>query len=175
MSEATKRTRAKDEPADEARLRAILREAHARLRLWKTCSDGACRHNRRCGGDGAQCGARLAPESWAWLAQVVQAMLRGQSQDAAIAAANLARLPYRARRTIRWHVKCWDPIDFVQLHDGSWVRIDQVPARPPIDPHVVALAASDWLRSALRADGRGEAREEVRGDAKGGDVASARR
>src|SRR5260370_23866059 len=119
MSEATKRTRAKDEPAEGARLKAILREAHARLRLWKTCSDNACRHNRRCGGDAAQCGARLAPESWAWLTQVVQAMLRGESQAAAIAAANVARLGYRQKRTVRGDGKCWAPIDFGPLKDAK--------------------------------------------------------
>ena len=52
----------------------------------------------------------------------------------------------------------------MELHDGTWLRIDQVPARAPIDPHIVALAASDWLRRALRADRRGK--DEARDDAK---------
>ena len=116
MNEAKQRTRAKDEPAQEARLTAILRAAHARLRLWGKCKDSACSRTETCGGDAAQCGARLAPESWAWLTQVVQAVLRGQPQAAAI------------------------------------------------DPHVVALAASDWLARALRADRRGK--DAVRDDGK---------
>jgi len=165
MSEAKKRTRAKDEPAQDARLTAILRDAHARLRLWGKCKDGACSRTETCGGDAAQCGARLAPESWAWLTQVVQAVLRGQPQAAAIEAANIARLPYRARRTVRWPgVPCWEPIEFLELHDGTWVRVDQVPAPAAIDPHVVALAASDWLARALRADRRGK--DAVRDDGK---------
>ena len=165
MSEAKKRTRAKDEPAQDARLTAILRDAHARLRLWGKCKDSACSRTETCGGDAAQCGARLAPESWAWLTQVVQAVLRGQPQAAAIEAANIARLPYRARRTVRWPgVPCWEPIEFLELHDGTWVRVDQVPAPAAIDPHVVALAASDWLARALRADRRGK--DAVRDDGK---------
>jgi hypothetical protein len=146
----------------------MLSEAHARLRLWETCKDGACLCRESCGRDAAQCGARLAGESWAWLTQVVAAMLRGAKQAAASKAANIARLPYRARRIIRWPgVPCWDPIEFVQLHNGRWVRIDQAPAVPPLDPQVVALVASDWLRNALRRDGRGKARGEARGDARG--------
>ena len=165
MNEAKQRTRAKDEPAQEARLTAILRAAHARLRLWGKCRDRACSRTETCGGAAAQCGARLAPESWAWLTQVVQAVLRGQPQAAAIEAANVARLPYRARRTVRWPgVPCWDPIEFAVMHDGTWVRMDQVPAPPPLDPHIVALAASDWLRHALRVDRRGK--DAVRDDGK---------
>jgi hypothetical protein len=151
MSEGRPRPRAKAAPAQDARLAPLLHEAHARLRLWKTCSDGACEHLRRCMRDADCCGARTTPASWAWLKQVVAAVLAGKSLKAAAKAANLARLPYRARKILRWPgVPVWDPVEFVQLHNGKWVRIDQAPAVPPLDPHVVALLASDWLRSALQ-------------------------
>jgi hypothetical protein len=100
--------------------------------------------------DADRCGARAAPASWAWLKQAVAAVLAGKSLKAAAKAANLARLPYRARKIIRWPgVPCWDPVEFVQLHNGKWVRVDQAPAVPPLDPQFVALLASDWLRTAL--------------------------
>jgi hypothetical protein len=151
MSEGGPRARAKAAPAQDARLAPLLREAHAWLRLWKTCNDGACRHHRRCSGDADGCGARAAGASWAWLKQVVAAVLAGKSLQAAAKAANLARLPYRARKILRWPgVPCWDPVEFVQLHNGKWVRIDQAPAVAPLDPQVVALLASGWLRSAVR-------------------------
>jgi hypothetical protein len=151
MSEGRTRPRAKAAPAQDARLAPLLHEAHARLRLWKACNDGACEHLRRCMRDADRCGARPAPASWAWLKQVVAAVLAGKSLEAAAKAANLARLPYRARRIIRWPgVPCWDPVEFVQLHNGKWVRADQAPAVPPLDPQVVALLASDWLDSALQ-------------------------
>src|SRR5438132_8674795 len=133
MSEAKKRTRAKDEPGEDARLTAILRDAHARLRLWSKCKDGACSRTETCGRDAAQCGARLAPESWAWLTQVVRAMLRGQPQAAAIEAAYVARLPYRARRPVRWPGgPCCDPIDLAQMHEGTWDRKAQDTAPPTL-------------------------------------------
>src|SRR5258707_13512946 len=85
-------------------------------------------------------------------------MLAGASQDAAVEAANFAALGYRARRTVRWHVKCWDPVEFVQLKDGTWVRAFDVPSRPPLDPKFFSLAASPWLRDALAYALRAEAR-----------------
>jgi hypothetical protein len=101
--------------------------------------------------DADRCGARVAPASWVWLKQVVAAVLAGQSLQEAAKAANLARLPYRARKILRWPgVPCWDPVEFVQLHNGKWVRIDQAPAVPPLDPQFVALLASGWLPSALQ-------------------------
>jgi hypothetical protein len=150
MSEGRTRVRAKAAPAQDPRLAPLLHDAHARLRLWKTCNDGACEHLRRCMRDADRCGARATPASWAWLKQVVAAVLAGKSLQAAAKAANLARLPYRARKILRWPgVPVWDPVEFVQLHNGKWVRIDQAPAVPPLDPQVVALLASDWLPSAL--------------------------
>ena len=94
MSAMSRRTREQDELAEQ--LAAILREANERLRLWGRCSDTNCQRERICCGDADQCGARVAPESWAWLRHVVQEMLAGASQDTAIEAANRARLGYRA-------------------------------------------------------------------------------
>src|SRR5205823_5682719 len=124
MSAMSRRTREQDELAEQ--LAAILREANERLRLWGRCSDTNCQRERICCGDADQCGTRVAPESWAWLRHVVQEMLAGASQDTAVEAANRARLGYRARRTVRWQVPCWDPIEFFELHDGTWVRADQM-------------------------------------------------
>jgi hypothetical protein len=89
-------------------------------------------------------------------------MLAGASQDAAVEAANFAALGYRARRTVRWHVKCWDPVEFVQLKDGTWVRAFDVPSRPPLDPKFFALAASPWLRDALADALRADARRDTK-------------
>ena len=89
MSAMSRRTREQDELAEQ--LAPILREANERLRLWGRCSDTNCQRERICCGDADQCGARVAPESWAWLRHVVQEMLAGASQDTAVEAANRAR------------------------------------------------------------------------------------
>src|SRR5262249_55539320 len=96
------RTRAKEEVAEEERAAPILREAHARLGLWSLCEDKDCRRSKSCGGDVDQCGARAAPQGWAWLRQVLKAMREGHSQRAAVETANLAALAYQERVTIRW-------------------------------------------------------------------------
>jgi hypothetical protein len=147
------KTRAEQELAEQRRLAPVLREAHARLRLWHTCDDKTCRRSQSCGGEVDQCGARVAPQGWAWLHQVIKAMREGQSQSAAVEAANLATLGYGQRVTLRWpHCPFWEPMEFVQLRDGSWTRADMVPAQPDIDPQFIALAASPWLPTALRAN-----------------------
>ena len=58
---------------------------------------------------------------------------------------------------MRWQVPCWDPIEFFELHDGTWVRADQMPQRPPLEQPFVALATSRWLRDALPATRRADA------------------
>jgi hypothetical protein len=156
MSVAKKRPRAEQEEAaaEQRRLAPVLREAHARLRLWRLCEDQTCRRSKSCGGDADQCGARVAAQGWAWLNHVIKAMREGKAQEAAIEAANQAVLGYRQRCVVRWpHVKCWDDIEFVQLADGSWEKASKVPSVPNIDPQFTELADSPWLRSAvLRAD-----------------------
>jgi len=99
MNAKSRRTRADQKLAEQ--LAPVLRAAHERLRLWGRCSDTNCQRERTCCGDADQCGARLAPESWPWLRHVLKGMLAGASHDAAVKAANLARLPYRARRILR--------------------------------------------------------------------------
>src|SRR5262245_6067701 len=80
MSAAKKRTRAEEElaAAEQRRLAPVLREAHARLGLWRTCDDKTCRRTGSCGGEADQCGARLAPQGWAWLHHVIKAMREGK-------------------------------------------------------------------------------------------------
>jgi hypothetical protein len=164
MNAKSRRTRAEQKLAEQ--LAPVLREAHERLRLWGRCSGTNCQRERTCCGDADQCGARLAPESWPWLRHVLKGILAGASHEAAVKAANLARLPYRARRILRWPgVPCWDPVEFVQLHDGTWRRVDQVPLPPPLDPRFERLVALPWLRRALGADARVEARAGPRSDA----------
>ena len=155
MSAVSKRTRADQKELAE-RVAAVMRDAHVQLRLWGRCKNENCQRERNCCGDAEPCGARVAPASWAWLRHVVQGMLEGASQQAAVEAANLARLPYRARRTVRWHVKCWDPIEFVQLNDGTWTQAFRVPQPPPLEPQFIALVRSPWLQDAVRAAPRGE-------------------
>jgi hypothetical protein len=79
-----------------------------------------------------------------------------KAQDEAVEAANQAVLGYRQRVTVRWKVQGWDPIELVQLPDGNWRRADLVPPRPDIDPQFIELAASPWLRNAVRADAASE-------------------
>jgi hypothetical protein len=150
MSAAKKRTRAEKDLADQQRLTTILHEAHDRLELWRMCSNESCFRIRTCNGDVDQCGARAAPQGWAWLHDIFHAMLKGQGPRAAIEAANLAALGYRKRVTVRWKVRGWEPIELVQLGDGSWRRADLAATRPPLDPQFIQLAASPWLRSACR-------------------------
>jgi hypothetical protein len=155
MSAVSKRTRADQKELAE-RVAAVMRDAHVQLRLWGRCKNENCQRERNCCGDAEQCGARVAPASWAWLRDVVQRMLQGTSRDAAVEAANFARLGIRARRTVSWHVKCWDPIEFVQLNDGTWTQAFRVPQPPPLEPLFSALVRSPWLQDAVRAAQRGE-------------------
>jgi hypothetical protein len=153
MSATKKPTRAEQElaAAEQRRLAPILREAHARLRLWALCDDKTCRRKECCGGDANQCGARVAAQGWPWLQHVIKAMREGKPQGAAIEAANEAVLGYRKRCVISWpHVECWDDVEFVQLADGSWKHAELVPSRPDIHRQFFALAGSPWLGSALR-------------------------
>src|SRR5262249_60923865 len=85
MSQTKKRTRAEEAlaAAEQRRLAPVLREAHARLGLWRTCGDKACLRSQSCGGEVDQCGARVAPQGWAWLHQVIKAMREGQAQSPA--------------------------------------------------------------------------------------------
>ena len=146
MSAAKKRTRAEEELAEQRRLAPVLQEAHARLRLWRTCDDKTCRRRGSCGGEVDQCGARVAPQGWAWLHELIKAMREGKSQTAAVEAANFAALGYGQRVTLRWpNCPFWAPIEWVQLRDGSWARADMVPAQPDIDLQFIELAASPWL------------------------------
>jgi hypothetical protein len=157
MSVAKKRTRAEEElaAAEQRRLAPVLREAHARLRLWRTCGDKACLRSQSCGGEADQCGARVAPQGWAWLHQVIKAMGEGKSQSAAVEAANFAALGYRDRVTIRWpNCPFWKPLEFFMRNDGTIIRTDIAPTQPDIDPQFIELAASPWLATALTADTR---------------------
>jgi hypothetical protein len=151
-----KPTRAEEEhaAAEQRCFAPVLREAHARLRLWRLCEDQSCRRSKSCGGDADQCGARVAAQGWAWLHHVIKAMREGKAHEAAIEAANEAVLGYRQRCVVRWpHVPYWDDIEFVQLADGSWAKASQVPSAPDIDSQFTELADSPWLRNAvLRAD-----------------------
>ncbi|HET9247127.1 MAG TPA: hypothetical protein VFO15_15095, partial [Xanthobacteraceae bacterium] len=157
MSAAKKRTRAEEAlaAAEQRRLAPVLREAHARLGLWRTCDDKSCRRTQSCGGEADQCGARVAPQGWAWLQQVIKAMREGKSQSAAVEAANFAALGYRDRVTIRWpNCPFWPPLEFFMRNDGTIIRTDIAPTQPDIDPQFIELAASPWLPSALNADTR---------------------
>src|SRR6516225_757366 len=149
------KTRAEQELAEQRRLAPVLREAHARLGLWRTCDDKTCRRTGSCGGDVDQCGARVAPQGWAWLHQVIKAMREGKSQSAAVEAANFAALGYRERVTISWpNYPFWEPLEFFMRNDGTMIRTTIAPAQPDIDPQFIALAASPWLPTALDADAR---------------------
>jgi hypothetical protein len=150
MSAAKKRTRAEKDLANQQRLATILREAHDRLELWRMCSNESCLRIRTCNGDVDQCGARAAPQGWAWVHHIVKFLRAGQRPRTAIETANLAALGYRKRVTIRWKVKGWEPIELAQLGDATWRRADLAAARPPLDPQFMQLAASPWLRSACR-------------------------
>jgi len=149
------KTRAEQELAEQRRLAPVLREAHARLGLWRTCDDKTCRRTGSCGGDVDQCGARVAPQGWAWLHQVIKAMREGKSQSAAVEAANFAALGYRERVTISWpNCPFWEPLEFFMRNDGTMIRTDMAPAQPDIEAQFIELAASPWLLAALNADTR---------------------
>ena len=156
MSQTKKRTRGEEElaAAEQRRLAPVLREAHARLRLWRTCDDKTCRRSQSCGGEADQCGARIAPQGWAWLHQVIKAMREGKSQSAAVEAANFAALGYRERVTITWKGGVWEPIEFFMRNDGTIIRTDIAPTQPDIEAQFIELAASPWLPTALNADTR---------------------
>jgi len=102
-----------------------------------------------------QCGARVAPQGWAWLHQVIKAMREGKSQSAAVEAANFAALGYRERVTISWpNCPFWEPLEFFMRNDGTMIRTDMAPAQPDIEAQFIELAASPWLLAALNADTR---------------------
>jgi hypothetical protein len=153
MSVTKKRTRAEEAlaAAEQRRLAPVLREAHARLGLWRTCDDKTCRRTQSCGGEADQCGARIAPQGWSWLHQVIKAMREGKSQSAAVETANFGALGYRDRFILRWK-DAWEPLEFFVRNDGTWIRTDIAPTQPDIDPQFIELAASPWLATALHAD-----------------------
>jgi hypothetical protein len=142
-----RRTRGQEQREEQHRTALALGKAHARLGLWRLCDNDECRRSKCCGGDVDQCGARPAPQGWTWLHHVLKGLREGRSRPEAVEAANLATLGYRQRVTVRWKVKGWDPIEFVQLHDGSWEHADVADARPPLDERFVRLAESAWLRT----------------------------
>jgi hypothetical protein len=154
--QALRRTRAQAKRAEQRRTALVLSKAHARLGLWRLCDNDECRRSKRCGGDVDQCGARAAPQGWTWLHHVLKGLREGRSQPEAMEAANLATLGYRQRVTVSWKVKGWEPVEFVQLHDGSWEHADVAAARPPLDERFLQLADSAWLRTGGR---RGRARK----------------
>src|SRR5258707_9503835 len=96
MSAVSKRTRADQKELAE-RVAAVMRDAHVQLRLWGRGKKENCQRERNCCGDAEQCGARVAPASWAWVRDVVQPMLQGTPRDAAGGAAHLPRVCLRAR------------------------------------------------------------------------------
>ena len=154
VSAAKKRTRAEEAlaAAEQRRLAPVLREAHARLGLWRTCDDKTCRRNQSCGGEIEQCGARIAPQGWAWLHHVIKAMREGKLQSAAVEAANFAALGYRERVIIAWKGSVWEPLEFFMRNDGTMIRTVIAPTQPDIEAQFFELAASAWLPTALRAD-----------------------
>jgi len=156
MSAAKKRTRAEEAQAaaEQRRLAPVLREAHARLHLWRTCDDKTCRRTQSCGGEADQCGARVAPQGWAWLHHVLKAMREGKSQAAAVEAADFAALGYRERVTIAWKGGVWKPIEFFMRNDGTMIRTDLAPARPDIDPQFMQFVESPWLHDVRSADAK---------------------
>jgi hypothetical protein len=156
MSAAKKRSRAEEAlaAAEQRRLAPVLREAHARLGLWRTCDDKTCRRTQSCGGEADQCGARVAPQGWAWLHHVLKAMREGKSQAAAVEAADFAALGYRERVTIAWKGGVWKPIEFFMRNDGTMIRTDLAPARPDIDPQFMQFVESPWLHDVRSADAK---------------------
>ena len=64
MGIAKKRTRTEQKlaAAERRRLARILREAHARLELWRLCDDKICQRRENCSRNVDQCGARVAPQ-----------------------------------------------------------------------------------------------------------------
>jgi hypothetical protein len=156
MRVTKKRTRTEQRAAaaERRRLAPILREAHARLELWRLCDHKICQRRENCGGGVDQCGARVTPQGWAWLHHVLKAMREGKSQAAAVEAADFAALGYRERVTIAWKGGVWKPIEFFMRNDGTMIRTDLAPSRPDIDPQFMQLVESAWLRSALSADAK---------------------
>jgi len=156
MRVAKKRTRTEQKlaAAERRRLARILREAHARLELWRLCDHKICQRRENCGGDVVECGARVAPQGWAWLHHVLKAMREGKSQAAAVEAADFAALGYRERVTIAWKGGVWKPIEFFMRNDGTMIRTDLAPARPDIDPQFMQFVESPWLHDVRSADAK---------------------
>jgi hypothetical protein len=156
MRVAKKRTRTEQKlaAAKRRRLARILREAHARLELWRLCDHKICQRRENCGGDVDECGARVAPQGWAWLHHVLKAMREGKSQAAAVEAADFAALGYRERVTIAWKGGVWKPIEFFMRNDGTMIRTDLAPARPDIDPQFMQFVESPWLHDVRSADAK---------------------
>jgi hypothetical protein len=156
MRVAKKRTRTEQKlaAAERRRLARILREAHARLELWRLCDHKICQRRENCGGDVDECGARVAPQGWAWLHHVLKAMREGKSQAAAVEAADFAALGYRERVTIAWKGGVWKPIEFFMRNDGTMIRTDLAPARPDIDPQFMQFVESPWLHDVRSADAK---------------------
>jgi hypothetical protein len=50
--------------AEQRRLAPVLREAHARLGLWRTCDDKTCRRTQSCGGEADPQFIEFAASPW---------------------------------------------------------------------------------------------------------------
>jgi hypothetical protein len=66
----------------------FLRRAHGAAELWRKCVRRRCRRTKTCAGDVDECGARCAPEAWAWVRGMARALREGRPRPAAAQAAD---------------------------------------------------------------------------------------
>ena len=149
MGRPNKRTSAAREltAAERRQLLDVLSGAHAELELWRKCGSSTCQRNRACGADIDACGARCAPQAWAWVHEVLRAMRAGRSQRAAIRAADGA-VHRQQRLTIEFGFG--EPAEFLVNDDGTWTPVDGPRAPSELDLQLERLTGSGWLRAAAR-------------------------
>jgi hypothetical protein len=149
MGRAKKRTSTAREltAAERRQLLDVLAGAHAELELWRKCENRACQRNRACGVDVDACGARYAPQAWAWVHEVLRAMRAGRSQRAALRAAD-GVVHRQQRLTIEFGFG--EPAEFVVNDDGTWTLVDGPRVPSELDLQLERLTGSGWLRAAAR-------------------------
>ena len=151
LDASTRRTRAQAKRADNGALRW---SSAKRMLGW---AYGACATTTNAGAASAaagtliECGARAAPQGWTWLHHVLKGLREGRSQPEAMEAAE-SRDAGLSPTSVSWKVKGWEPVEFVQLHDGSWEHADVALSMNEF----LQLAESAWLRTGGR---RGRARK----------------
>jgi hypothetical protein len=108
----------------QRRATALYASAHDGMALWRACGRKACRRTQACAEDRTQCGARCAPQAWAFVQHAVTALATGAPRRAAMRAAEKASPRGREKIVFRWRGGDLADVVWVRKDDGSMGVVD---------------------------------------------------